>query len=150
MTVKKEFFMAKDFRDFIERNRSDSDDLYIKEIYNTGDAEYPESPLFLYSGYSVIMAHLSDGELTLNIYDKDFFVQHIRSGKFSENPDSECSFNFNFMSAKLINDYVRSIDVWEDGDGAIDKIELEFSCGKILMIENSDFSDGAMCSYISE
>lgn len=149
MTVKKEFFMAKNFRDFIEQHRSDSEELYIKEIYNLGDAEYPYSPLFLYSGYSVLMAHLSEGELILNIYEKDFFIRHIHGGKFREDPDSE-EYLFDFTSAKLINDYVLSIDVWEDRDGAIDKIELEFKGGKFLYLENSDYIRGNMCSYISE
>lgn len=150
MTVKKKFFMAKNFREFIEQHRPDSDDLYIKEIYNMGEEKNPDSPIFLYSGYSVIMAHLSDGELTLNIYEKDFFIQHIRGGKFFEEPDSEEFLNINFTGAKLINDYVRSIEVWETGDGAIDKIELEFRSGKLLIIENSDYRQDAMCSYLSE
>ena len=89
MILKKEFCTAKDFRNFIEQNSTDFKELYVKEVYNLGDSQYPFSPLFIYSGYSVIMAYLSGGSLSLNIYDKDFFIQHIRGGIFREDADSD-------------------------------------------------------------
>ena len=150
MILKKEFCTAKDFRNFIEQNSTDFKELYVKEVYNLGDSQYPFSPLFIYSGYSVIMAYLSGGSLSLNIYDKDFFIQHIRGGIFREDADSEEAFRFSFTSSKLINDYVQSIDVSEKADGTIDKIDLVFKGEKHLYAEHSALNEGTMCSYISE
>lgn len=150
MALKKEFCTPKDLRDFIEQNGTDFKDLYVKEVYNLGDSQYPFSPLFLYSGYSVIMAYLSSGVLSINIYDKDFFIQHIRGGIFRESPDSDEAFRFSFTSSKLINDYVRNIDIPESENGTIDKIDLAFKGGKHLHIKHSAITESTMCSYISE
>lgn len=150
MAVKKIFNTAKAFRDFIEQNSTDFKDLYIKEIYNIGNAEYRESPLFLYSGYSVIMIFLSNGVLSMNIYDKDFFIQHIRAGIFREYPDSEELYHFSFTNSRLINDYVQSINIVENSGGTIDKTELVFKNGKNLYIIQSELVEEAMCSYVSE
>jgi len=54
MTVKKKFDKAEELRSFIEQNRSEFDKIYVKEIYNLGDTQPSESPLFIYSGYSII------------------------------------------------------------------------------------------------
>ena len=150
MVLKKELCTANDLRDFIAQNSADFKDLYVKEVYNLGDFQYPFSPLFIYSGYSVIMAYLSGGVLSLSIYDKDFFIQHIRGGMFREEPDSEEIYRFNFTSSKLINDYVKNIDIEEIDGGAIGRIELVFKGGKSLHAEHSELTRGTMYSYISE
>lgn len=148
MTIKNKFKNAKDFLDFIGNNQADFHQMYVKEIYNMGDAEYDDSPLFLYSGYSVIMAYLSDEGFRLNIYDKDFFIRNIRAGIFREAPDSEKSYCFNFLKSKLINSFVQDIHFQENDDGTICSIDLAFKNGQHLHIEHSAIVKGTMCSYI--
>ena len=150
MAVKETFNTAKDFRNFLKQNNADFKDLYVKEVYNIGGTEYPESPLFIYSGYSVIMVYLSGGVLSLNIFEKDFFIRHIRAGIFREDPDSEEFYYFSFTNSRLINDYVQNIEVKENADETIDKIDLIFKSGQRLHIKQSELIEGTMCSYISE
>ncbi|MBE6899745.1 MAG: hypothetical protein E7479_03655 [Ruminococcaceae bacterium] len=150
MIIKKKFGSAKDFREFIEQNRSEFDKLYVKEIYNSGDAQPAESPLFLYSGYSVIMAFLSEGALSLNIYDKDFFIRHIRGRIFREEPDSEKFYYVYFSDSALINCAVDDIDISENEGGTIKNIDLDFKNGKRLHAEASYSVNGTMNSYIAD
>lgn len=150
MIIKKIFENAKDFRDFIEQNRAGFEKLYVKEIYNSGDAQPEESPLFLYSGYSIIMAFLSEGALSLNIYDKDFFIRHIRGGIFREEPDSENFYYVYFPDSVLIGSAVDDIDITENEDGTIKNIDLDFKNGKRLHAESSSSVNGTMNSYIAD
>ncbi len=148
MIIKKEFGNASDFHEFIEQNRSEFDKLYVKEIYNSGDAQPFESPLFIYSGYSIIMVYLSEKTLSLNIYDKDFFIRNIRGGIFREEPDSEKFYYVYFPDSKLINCAVEDINITEEGN--INNIDLIFKNGRHLHIEHSVSVKGTMNSYISD
>ena len=150
MTIKKEFKTAKDLREFVAQNCSDPDKMFVKEVYNLGDTQPEESPLFIYSGYSIIMIYLSGGVLSLNVYDKDFFIQHIRGGIFREEPDSEEFYYVYFPDSKLIGSFIQNIDVKENEDGTVDKVELIFKDGRHLNIEHSGLIDGTMNSYISD
>ncbi len=150
MIIRKTFGNAKDFCDFIEQNRTEFDKLYVKEIYNSGDAQPAESPLFLYSGYSIIMVYLSEGVLSLNIYDKDFFIRHIRGGIFREEPDSEKFCYVYFPDSVLINSAVDGIDINENADGTIKNIDLDFKNGKRLHAESSSALNETMNSYIAD
>ncbi len=150
MIIKKTFGSAADFRNFIEQNRAEFDKLYVKEIYNSGDAQPEESPLFLYSGYSIIMAFLSEGALSLNIYDKDFFIRHIRGGIFREEPDSEKFYYVYFPDSVLINCAADDIGITENNDGTIKNIDLDFKNGKRLHAESSSSVNGTMNSYIAD
>ena len=51
MTIKKEFKTAKELREFVAQNCSDPEKMYVKEVYNLGNNQTYESPLFIYSGY---------------------------------------------------------------------------------------------------
>ena len=124
--------------------------MFVKEVYNLGDNQPYESPLFIYSGYSIIMLYLSDGVLSLNVYDKDFFIQHIRGGIFREEPDSEYFYYVYFPDSKLIGSFIQNIDVKENEDGTVDKVELIFKDGRHLHIEPSGLVNGTMNSYISD
>ena len=148
MTIKKEFKTAKDLREFVAQNCSDPDKMFVKEVYNLGDTQPEESPLFIYSGYSIIMIYLSDGVLSLNIYDKDFFIRNIRGGIFREEPDSEEFYYVYFPDSKLIGSFIQNIDVMENEDGTIGKAELAFKDGRHLHIEHSGSVNGTMNSYI--
>lgn len=148
MADKYEFRTAKDFCAFLEQNCSDYSKIYVKEVYNLGDGQYSHSPLFLYSGYSIIMAWLSKEGLSLKIYDKDFFIQNIRAGIFRESPDSEEIYRVSFPNAKLINSFVEEIDVKESEDGTVGKITLVFKNGIELNAEPSSSLSGTMNSYI--
>jgi hypothetical protein len=150
MTIKKEFKTAKDFREFIAQNCSDPDKMFVKEVYNLGDTQPEESPLFIYSGYSIIMIYLSDGVLSLNVYDKDFFIQHIRGGIFREEPDSEEFYYVYFPDSKLIGSFIQNMDVKENEDGTIGKVELIFKDGRHLNVEHSDLIEETMNSYITD
>ena len=150
MTIKKEFKTVKDLREFIAQNCSDPDKMFVKEVYNLGDTQPEESPLFIYSGYSIIMIYLSKGILSLNVYDKDFFIQHIRGGIFREEPDSEEFYYVYFPDSKLIGSFIQNIDVKENEEGTTDKIELVFKDGRHLHIEHSGSVSGTMNSYISD
>ena len=148
--VKKEFKTAKELREFIEKNCSDPDKMYVKEVYNLGDNQPYESPLFIYSGYSIIMLYFSDDVLSLNVYDKDFFIRNIRGGIFREEPDSEEFYYVYFPDSKLIGSFIQNIDVKENEDGTVDKVELIFKDGRHLHIEHSGSVSGTMNSYISD
>ena len=148
--VKKEFKTAKELREFIEKNCSDPDKMYVKEVYNLGDNQPYESPLFIYSGYSIIMLYFSDDVLYLNVYDKDFFIRNIRGGIFREEPDSEKFYYVYFPDSVLINCAVDDIAITENEDGTIGKVELAFKDGRHLNIEHSGLIDGTMNSYISD
>ena len=150
MIIKKEFSNAQDFREFIKQNSSEFEKMYVKEIYNSGNAQPAESPLFLYSGYSIIMVYLSEKGISLKIYEKDFFIRHIRGGVFREEPDSEEFYYIYFPDSKLINSAVQDINVKENEDGTISKIELVFKNGQNLNVEHSDSIRGTMSSYISD
>ena len=150
MTVKKKFGTAKELREFIEQNRLEFEKMYVKEIYNIGDTQPFESPLFIYSGYSIIMAYLSEGNLSLNIYDKDFFIRSIRGGVFREEPDSEKFSYVYFPGSKLINSAVQDIEIKETENGGIESIDLAFKDGRHLHIERSGLLDGTMNSYITD
>ncbi len=150
MTIKKEFKTVKDLREFVTQNCSDPDKMFVKEVYNLGDTQPEESPLFIYSGYSIIMIYLSNGVLSLNIYDKDFFIQHIRGGIFRGEPDSEEFYYVYFPDSKLIGSFIQNIDVKENEDGTTDKVELIFKDGRHLHIERSDLIEGTMNSYIAD
>ena len=144
------FKNAKDFRDFIDQKCPNLNEIYVKEIYNLGDNQYSDSPLFLYSGYSVIMAFLSEEGLNLNVYDKDFFIQHIRGGIFRESPDSENSYSFDFLKSKLINSFVQNLEIKENEDKTFDGIELIFKDGQHLHAEKSKIVSESMCSYLTD
>ena len=148
--VKKEFKTAKELREFIEKNCSDPDKMYVKEVYNLGDNQPYESPLFIYSGYSIIMLYFSDDVLSLNVYDKDFFIRNIRGGIFREEPDSGEFYYVYFPDSKLIGSFIQNIDVKENEDGTVDKVELVFKDGRHLNIEHSGSVSGTMNSYISD
>ncbi len=148
MTAKTRFSTANELREFIKQNCSDPEKMYVKEIYNAGDAQPCESPLFIYSGYSIVMVYLSDSGLSLNVYDKDFFIRHIRGGIFREEPDSEEFYYIYFPDSKLINSFIRDINVEENEDGTIGKISLSFKNGQNLVIRHSDSISGTMCTYI--
>ena len=148
--VKKEFKTAKELREFIEKNCSDPDKMYVKEVYNLGDNQPYESPLFLYSGYSIIMLYFSDDVLSLNVYDKDFFIRNIRGGIFREEPDSEEFYYVYFPDSKLIGSFIQNIDVKENEDGTTDKVELIFKDGRHLHIEHSEYIEETMNFYISD
>ena len=148
--VKKEFKTAKELSEFIEKNCSDTDKMYVKEVYNLGDNQPYESPLFIYSGYSIIMLYISDDVLSLNVYDKDFFIRRIRGGIFREEPDSEEFYYVYFPDSKLIGSFIQNIDVMENEDGTVDKVELIFKDGRHLHIEHSGSVNGTMNSYISD
>lgn len=148
--VKKEFKTAKELREFIEKNRTEFDKLYVKEIYNSGDAQPAESPLFLYSGYSIIMVYLLEGVLSLNIYDKDFFIRNIRGGIFREEPESGEFYYVYFPDSVLINCAVDDIAITENEDGTIKNIDLDFKDGRYLHIERSEYIEGTMNSYIAD
>ena len=94
------------------------------------------------------MIYLSDGVLSLNVYDKDFFIQNIRGGIFREEPDSEEFYYVYFPDSKLIGSFIQNIDVKENEDGTTDKVELIFKDGRHLHIEHSGLIDGTMNSYI--
>ena len=148
--AKKEFKTAKELREFIEKNCSDPDKMYVKEVYNLGDTQPAESPLFIYSGYSIIMLYLSKNSLSLKVYDKDFFIRHIRGGIFREEPDSEEFYYVYFPDSKLIGSFIQNIDVEENEDGTIGKVELIFKDGRHLHIEHSDLIEETMNSYITD
>jgi hypothetical protein len=148
MADEKIFRTAKDLRAFIEKNCPDLSKIYVKEIYNPCENQYSVSPLFLYSGYSVIMAYLSEEGLSLKTYDKDFFIQHIRGGIFCESPDSDEIYHISFPHAKLINSFVQKIDVQESEDKAVARIDLAFKNGLHLCAEPSP--SGKMNSYITD
>ena len=150
MADKKEFKTAKEFCEFIKQNCPDIKQLYVKEVYNLGDSQYLENPLFLYSGYSIIMIYLSDNGISLKIYDKDFFIQHIRCGVFREDPDSAEYYHISFPNAKLINSFAKDFNVTEDEDQTVKSIELSFKNGKQLHIERSCSPYVNMHSYISD
>ena len=150
MTIKKEFKTAKELREFIAQNCSDPEKMYVKEVYNLGNNQPYESPLFIYSGYSIIMLYLSDGVLSLNVYDKDFFIRNIRGGIFREEPDSEEFYYVYFPDSKLIGSFIQNIDVKENEDGTTDKVELIFKDGRHLHIEHSEYIEETMNSYISD
>ena len=149
MATKNEFKTAKEFKDFIKENCPDLGEIYVKEVYNLGERQYSESPLFLYSGYSVIMAHLSESGLSLKTFEKDFFIQHIRAGIFRESADSDEMYNFCFTKSKLINSFLENFKITEGDDGAIEKIELIFKEGQHLYVEHSSEDSDATCSYIT-
>ena len=148
--VKKEFKTAKELREFIEKNCSDPDKMYVKEVYNLGDTQPYESPLFIYSGYSIIMLYLSDGVLSLNVYDKDFFIRNIRGGIFREEPESGEFYYVYFPDSVLINCAVDDIAITENEDGTIKNIDLDFKDGRYLHIERSEYIEGTMNSYIAD
>ena len=148
--IKNEFKTAKELRGFIEKNCSDPDKMFVKELYNLGDTQPEESPLFIYSGYSIIMVCLSKEKLSLNVYDKDFFIRRVRGGIFREEPDSEEFYYVYFPDSKLIGSFIQNINVEEKDDGTIGKIELVFKDGRHLHIEHSDLVLGTMNSYISD
>jgi hypothetical protein len=148
--VKKEFKTAKELREFIEKNCSDPDKMYVKEVYNLGDNQPYESPLFIYSGYSIIMLYFSDDVLSLNVYDKDFFIRNIRGGIFREEPDSGEFYYVYFPDSKLIGSFIQNIEVNENEDGTIGKVELAFKDGRHLHIEHSEYIEGTMNSYIAD
>lgn len=148
MKVKKKFDKAEELRSFIEQNRSEFDKIYVKEIYNLGDTQPSESPLFIYSGYSIIMAYLSEGTLFLNIYDKDFFIRSIRGGVFREEPDSEKYSYVYFPGSKLINSPVQNIEIQETENGRIKSLDLAFINGQHLSVNHSDSLKGTMNSFI--
>ena len=148
--VKKEFKTAKELREFIEKNCSDPDKMYVKEVYNLGDNQPYESPLFIYSGYSIIMLYFSDDVLSLNVYDKDFFIRNIRGGIFREEPDSGEFYYVYFPDSVLINCAVDDIAITENEDGTIGKVELAFKDGRHLHIEHSEYIEGTMNSYIAD
>ena len=150
MTIRKEFHNAEEFRRFLEENFSGADKLYVKEIYNSGEDKYCESPLFIYSGYSIIMAYLSEGVLSVNIYEKDLFIRSIRGGIFRGEPDSREFYYVNFTSSELINSFAEEINIKERDDGKIDSLELIFKNGQHLHIENSSSKAGTMCSFLSD
>ncbi len=150
MTIKKEFKTAKDLREFIAQNCSDPDKMFVKEIYNLGETQPCESPLFIYSGYSIIMIYLWKGTLSLKVYDKDFFIQHIRGGIFREEPDSEEFYYVYFPDSKLIGSFIQNTEAEENEDGTIGKVELVFKDGRHLHIERSGLIEGTMNSYISD
>ena len=150
MADKKDFKTAKDFRDFLQKNCPNPGEIYVKEVYNLGDVQYPYSPLFIYSGYSIIMVYLSKTDISLKVYDKDFFIQHIRAGIFREDPDSEEVYQISFTNARLINSFVQDIEVNEQEDGTVGKIDLIFKNGRHLHIEHSSTKPKTMCSYISD
>ena len=149
MATKNEFKTAKEFKDFIKENCPDLGEIYVKEVYNLGERQYSESPLFLYSGYSVIMAHLSESGLSLKTFEKDFFIQHIRGGIFREEADSDEFYYFSFPKAKLINSFVKSIKVRESEDGTIDGLDIIFKNSQKLHVEHSDSNPGTMRSYLA-
>lgn len=148
--TKNEFKTAKELREFIGKNCSDPDKMFVKEVYNLGDNQPYESPLFIYSGYSIIMIYLSEGTLSLNVYDKDSFIRKIRGGIFREELDSEEFYYIYFPDSKLIGSFIQNIDVKENEDGTVDKVELIFKDGRHLNIEHSGLIDGTMNSYISD
>ena len=148
--IKNEFKTAKGLREFIEKNCSDPDKMYVKEVYNLGDAQPEESPLFIYSGYSIIMICLYKEKLSLNVYDKDFFIRRIRGGIFREEPDSEEFYYVYFPDSKLIGSFIQNINVVENDDGTIAKIELVFKDGRHLHIVHSASVSGTMNSYITD
>ena len=148
--AKKEFKTAKELREFIEKNCSDPDKMYVKEVYNLGDNQPYESPLFIYSGYSIIMLYFSDDVLSLNVYDKDFFIRNIRGGIFREEPDSGEFYYVYFQDSVLINCAVDDIAITENEDGTIGKVELAFKDGRHLHIEHSEYIEGTMNSYIAD
>ena len=150
MTIKKEFKTAKELREFVAQNCSDPEKMYVKEVYNLGNNQPEESPLFIYSGYSIIMIYLLNGTLSLNVYDKDFFIRNIRGGIFREDQDSEEFYYVYFPDSKLIGSFIQNIDVKENEDGTTDKIELVFKDGRHLYIEHSGSVSGTMNSYISD
>ncbi|MBQ5323529.1 MAG: hypothetical protein J6J07_08840 [Oscillospiraceae bacterium] len=148
MTVKKKFDKAEELRSFIEQNRSEFDKIYVKEIYNLGDTPPSGSPLFIYSGYSIIMAYLSEGTLFLNIYDKDFFIRNIRGGVFREEPDSEEFYYVYFPGSKLINSFVQDIEIKETENGGIESVDLDFKDGQHLSVNHSDSLKGTMNAFV--
>ena len=75
------------------------------------------------------MFYLFDGTLALNVYEKDFFIRHIRGGIFREDPDSEEFYYVYFPDSKLIGSFVQNIDVEENEDGTVGKLELIFKDG---------------------
>jgi len=88
--------------------------------------------------------------LFLNIYDKDFFIRNIRGGVFREEPDSEKYSYVYFPGSKLINSFVKDINIKGNDDGTINKIVLEFKNGRKLHMEHSASVCGTMHSYISD
>ena len=150
MEAMNEFKTSRDFCDFLQKNFPDHGEIYVKEVYNTGDGQDSESPLFLYSGYSIIMAYLSEGGLSLKVYDKDFFIQHIRGGIFRESPDSDDFYYISFTKAKLINSFVQNIDTMEYENGGIACVVITFKDGRKLHIEHSPLVKGTMRSYITD
>ena len=149
MATRNEFKTAKEFNSFIEQNCPDLSKLYVKEVYNTGDGMFPEAPLFLYSGYSIIMAYLSKEGLSLKLYDKDFFIQHIRCGMFREEPDSDEIYYISFPKAKLIGSFVLEIETEENSEGILNGVVLNFENGQKLHLELSQKVPNTICSYIT-
>ena len=148
--TKKEFLTAKEFRRFLEENSSAFDKLYVKEVYNLGDEQYCDSPLFLYSGYSLISLYLSKGTLSLKVYDKDYFIPRIRSGIFREEPDSDDFYYFDFTKSSLINSFAEEISIKETESESINNIELIFKNGLHLSVEESKSVSGTMFSKLTD
>jgi hypothetical protein len=86
----------------------------------------------------------------LNVYDKDFFIRNVRGGIFREEPDSEEFYYVYFPDSKLIGSFIQNIDVKENEDGTVDKVELIFKDGHHLHIEHSEYIEETMNSYISD
>ena len=148
MADKKDFKTANELRAFLAEKLSVPREIYVKEVYNLGSSQYCDSPLFIYSGYSVIMAYLTEDGLSLTSYDKDFFIQHIRGGIFREDPDAEDFYYFSFPNAKLINSFVQNFNVLEREDGSIYGIDISFENKLCLHLEPSSLVSGTMSSRI--
>ena len=96
------------------------------------------------------MLYFSDDVLSLNVYDKDFFIRNIRGGIFREESDSGEFYYVYFPDSKLIGSFIQYIEVNENEDGTVGKVELAFKDGRHLHIEHSEYIEGTMNSYIAD
>lgn len=120
-------------------------------IYNIGDSQYYDHPLFIFTLHHVFRIYFSDSTLSLAVYNTETFLKHIEGDIFRER-DNTTDFDYLHPEAYYPNTGICNL-ISAKGCGVgrnLKGFDFTFSDGKHLCIRESDLIHGTMDSWISE
>ncbi|MBE6546720.1 MAG: hypothetical protein E7668_04685 [Ruminococcaceae bacterium] len=124
--------------------------MYVKKIFNIGDFNFYEYPLFICSDQLVYCLFFGDRSISLQGYKTEEFEENIVNGLF-QNPQDKSEFCYLHPNCEMIESSISDIQINSMISNERNKpmrINFVFDNQNSLCIRCSDVVPGAMDSWI--
>ena len=121
----------------------------VDHVYNLGNNQYYEYPLFLVTSQTVFRLYFSDGEFSLQQYPRTEFSAKTEGGIFRESA-ADCDFDYIHPESYQPNSSIYDVvPIKRSSTSSVLKgVDILFSDGKRISLRESALVDGGMDSCV--